>query len=138
MKEPNTYITVAGKVTLPYITEDFKIKLRLMDRQDGKAKWHEFTTSCRLAEGNTDDLLIGSNFTDKHYIYRGFDEREWKTKVFKLNRPGEKNTEVQGEAKKEYRIRELTQENVKDMIYYLKKDEHKLLDKPRENEEIQT
>ena len=131
-KEPNTYVTIAGKVTLPYITEDFKIKLWLMNRQEGRAKWYEFTTSCRLAEGGADDLLIGSRFTDKHYIYRGFDEKDWRTKVFKIDRPGEKSAKGEEEAKRAYRIEEIPTKGKEDM-FYPGIDKGKTLNNPTES-----
>ncbi|OUM66403.1 hypothetical protein PIROE2DRAFT_6342, partial [Piromyces sp. E2] len=61
-KEPANYLTV---------NEEFKLKLWLMDRQDGKAKGHEFRTTCRLSKEGTDLLLLGSKFTDKHYTKYG-------------------------------------------------------------------
>lgn len=83
-KEPNTYRTIAGKTTLPYITEEFTIRLWLQDRKTGCAKWHEFVTTCRVAEGVTEAVLLGSRFMDKHLIYRGIDEKDLKVKVFKV------------------------------------------------------
>ncbi|OUM56358.1 hypothetical protein PIROE2DRAFT_19060 [Piromyces sp. E2] len=107
-EEPTMYVTVAGKTTLPYVTEEFKLKLLLlMNRQDGKPKWYEFRTTCRLADGITDSLLLGAKFTDKYLIYRGFDERDWKTKVYKIQRPGESNHEIRDHILSAYRVVEV-------------------------------
>jgi len=57
-EEPSTYMTIAGKTTLPYVTEEFKVKLWLVNRKDGTTKWHEFKTVCRLAKGVTDAMLL--------------------------------------------------------------------------------
>ena len=39
--QPLSFATVSGKVLIPQVTEEFKIKVKLIDEGSKKTKWYE-------------------------------------------------------------------------------------------------
>ena len=87
---PLTFTTAAGKVLIPQVTEEFKIKIKLVEERTGKVKWYDFNTRCRLAEAMPRTIILGSRFMDRHLIYRKIDVHDQQPKVYKIDgeRPG--------------------------------------------------
>ena len=78
------YIFKITKIHQKPFQVNLKVKLWLVNRKDGTAKWHEFRIVYRLAKRVTDAMIIGSKFMDKHLIYRGVDERDLRIKIFRV------------------------------------------------------
>jgi len=74
----------AGKTLIPQVTEEFKLKIKLIDEKTGKLKWYEYATRCRLSEAMSRTVVLGSKFMDKHLIYRKIDKKDFKPKVYKM------------------------------------------------------
>ncbi|KAG4084079.1 hypothetical protein H8356DRAFT_1318413 [Neocallimastix lanati (nom. inval.)] len=55
---PLTFTTAAGKVLISQVTEEFKIKIKLVEERTGKVKWYDFNTRCRLAENDHSGIKI--------------------------------------------------------------------------------
>ena len=55
---PLTFTTAAGKVLIPQVTEEFKIKIKLVEERTGKVKWYDFNTRCRLTENDHSGIKI--------------------------------------------------------------------------------
>ncbi|KAG4102200.1 hypothetical protein H8356DRAFT_1305393 [Neocallimastix lanati (nom. inval.)] len=87
---PLTFTTAAGKVLIPQVMEEFKIKIKLVEERTGKVKWYDFNTRCRLAEAMPRTIILGSRFMDRHLIYRKIDVHDQQPKVYKIDgeRPG--------------------------------------------------
>ncbi|KAG4081893.1 hypothetical protein H8356DRAFT_1019804, partial [Neocallimastix lanati (nom. inval.)] len=87
---PLTFTTAAGKVLIPQVTEEFQIKIKLVEERTGKVKWYDFNTRCRLAEAMPRTIILGSRFMDRHLIYRKIDVHDQQPKVYKIDgeRPG--------------------------------------------------
>ena len=83
-KDPSFYRTVGGNTTIPFVTEEFHVKLKLVEKEIGKIKWYPYNITCRVADIVPNTILLGSRFTDSHLIYRGIDEKDKKIKVFKV------------------------------------------------------
>ena len=88
-KKPSYYKTAAGKTLIPYVTEEFMVKLKLVDETTNSIKWYSYPTRCRLAEAMPNNIILGSRFMDKHFIYRKIDRSDFKPKVYKME--GEKS-----------------------------------------------
>jgi len=65
---PLTFTTAAGKVLIPQVTEEFKIKIKLLKERTGKVKWYYFNTRCRLTEAMPRTIILGSRFMDRHLV----------------------------------------------------------------------
>ncbi|KAG4100932.1 hypothetical protein H8356DRAFT_1034704 [Neocallimastix lanati (nom. inval.)] len=96
---PLTFTTAAGKVLIPQVTEEFKIKIKLVEERTGKVKWYDFNTRCRLAEAMPRTIILGSRFMDRHLIYRKIDVHDQQPKVYKIDgeRPGLPDVDSPGE-----------------------------------------
>ena len=96
---PLTFTTAAGKVPIPQVTEEFKIKIKLVEERTGKVKWYDFNTRCRLAEAMPRTIILGSRFMDRHLIYRKIDVHDKQPKVYKIDgeRPGLPDVDSPGE-----------------------------------------
>jgi len=81
---PLTSTTAAGKVLIPKVTEEFKIKVKLVEKCTGKVKWYDFNTRCRLAEVMPRIIILGSRFMERHLIYRKIEIIDQQLKVFKI------------------------------------------------------
>ena len=96
--DPSMYRTVGGNTTIPFVTEEFHVKLKLVEKETGKIKWYPYNITCRVADIVPNTILLGSRFTDSHLIYRGIDEKDKKVKVFKVGgeteRPEEDGMDV--------------------------------------------
>ena len=84
INKPCTFTTAAGKALIPQVTEEFKLKIKLIDEKTGKLKWYEYATRCRLSEPMPGTVVLGSKFMDKHLIYRKIDKKDFKPKVYKM------------------------------------------------------
>jgi len=100
---PLTFTTAAGKVLIPQITEEFKIKIKLVEERTVKVKWYDFKTRCRLAEAMPRTIILGSRFMDRHLIYRKVDVHDQQPKVYKIDgeRPGLPDVDSPGECEGE-------------------------------------
>ena len=83
--KPCTFTTAAGKTLIPQVTEEFKLRIKLINEATGKLKWYEYATRCRLSEAMPRTVVLGSKFMDKHLIYRKIDKKDFKPKVFKMD-----------------------------------------------------
>jgi len=81
---PLIFTTAAGKVLIPQVTEEFKIKVKLVEKCTGKVKWYDFSTRCRLAEVMPRTIILGSRFMERHLIYRKIEINNQQLKVFKI------------------------------------------------------
>jgi hypothetical protein len=72
------------------VTEEFQIKVKLVDERTGKVKWNDFNTRCRLAEAMPRTIILESRLVDKRLIYRKIDIHDQHSKVYKMDgeRPG--------------------------------------------------
>ena len=62
---PLTLITSAGKELIPQGSEEFKIKVKLVEESTGKVKWYDFNTKYWLAEAMSRTIILGSRFIVK-------------------------------------------------------------------------
>ena len=53
-----------------YLTEEFKVRLKLRPEDSDKEKWFEFTTNGQVSDAIPNTLLLGVKLMDKHGIYR--------------------------------------------------------------------
>ena len=92
-----------GKVLIPQVTEEFKIKVKLVEERTGKVKWYDFNTRCRLAEAIPSTIILGSRFINRHLIYRKIDVHDQQLKVYKIDgeRPGLPDVDSPGECEDE-------------------------------------
>jgi len=74
VEKPMVCNTINGKVTLNYLTEDFKVRLKLRPEDSDKEKWFEFTTNGQVSDAIPNTLLLGVKFMDKYGIYRRKDK----------------------------------------------------------------
>jgi len=100
---PLTFTTAAGKVLIPQVTEEFKIKIKLVEEHTGKVKWYDFNTRCRLAEAMPRTIILSSRFMDRHLIYRKIDVHDKQSKVYKIDgeKPGLPDVDSLGECEGE-------------------------------------
>jgi len=82
---PLTFTTAAGKVLIQQVTEEFNIKVKLVEELTGKFKWYDFHTRCRLADALPGTIILGSRFMDRHLIYRKIDVHDQQPKVYKID-----------------------------------------------------
>ena len=96
---PLSFTTAAGKVLIPQVTEEFKLKVKLVDESTNKVRWYDFNTRCRLAEAMPRTIILGSRFMDRHLIYRKVDTRDLQPKVYKIDgeKPGLPDVDTPGE-----------------------------------------
>ena len=50
INKPCTFTTAAGKAIIPQVTEEFKLRIKLIDEVSGEIKWYEYATRCRLSD----------------------------------------------------------------------------------------
>ena len=84
INKPCTFTTAAGKAIIPQVTEEFKLRIKLIDEVSGEIKWYEYATRCRLSDAMPKTVVLGSKFMDRHLIYRKIDTRDHKPKVYKM------------------------------------------------------
>ena len=84
INKPCTFTTAAGKAIIPQVTEEFKLRIKLIDEVSGEIKWYEYATRCRLSDAMPKTVVLGSKFMDRHLIYRKVDTRDHKPKVYKM------------------------------------------------------
>jgi len=100
---PLTFTTATGKVLIPQVTEEFRIKVKLVKSVLVKSKWYDFNTRCTLAEAMPRTIILGSRFIDRHLIYRKIDVHDIQPKVYKIDgeRPGLPDVDSPGECEGE-------------------------------------
>jgi len=72
-------------VLIPQVTEEFRIKVKLVEELTGKVKWYDFNTRYKLAEAMLRTIILGSRFMDRHLIYRKIDIHDQQPKVYKID-----------------------------------------------------
>lgn len=83
-EQPQSFATAAGKVSISKVTEDFLVKIKLIDEATDRIKWYEYETRCRLADAIPRTIVLGSKFMDQHLVYRKLDPKDYKPKVYKM------------------------------------------------------
>ncbi|ORY38476.1 hypothetical protein LY90DRAFT_510877 [Neocallimastix californiae] len=98
-----TFTTATGKVLIPQITEEFKIKVKLVEERTGKVKWYDFNTRCKLTEAMPRTIILGSRFMERHLIYRKIVVHDQQPKVYKIDgeRPGPPDVDSPGKCEGE-------------------------------------
>lgn len=72
--KPHQFSTVGGLQNLDIVTENFKIKIKVIPQGSDVPNWYEFTTSCRVSDNIPCTMLIGRGFMDRNLIYRGYNK----------------------------------------------------------------
>jgi len=100
---PLIFTIAVCKVLIPQVTEEFKIKVKLIEDRTGKVKWYDFKTRCRLAEAMPRTIILGSRFMDRYLIYRKVDVHDQQSKVYKIDgeKPGLPDIDSPGECEGE-------------------------------------
>ena len=117
---PSSFTTAAGKVLIPQVTEEFQIKVKLVEESTNKVRWYDFKTRCRLAEAMPRTIILGSRFMDRHLIYRKVDTRDLQPKVYKIagEKPGLPDVDTPGECEGDsiYMVQAEEKDNVKEDV----------------------